>query len=80
VRLFKFPTDWSRDGRFMILRQIDPKTHYDVLTLDPAASAGERKASPFLQTDANEGAAVLSPDGRWMAYASDESGRYEVYV
>ncbi len=33
-----------------------------------------------MRTEANEGAAVLSPDGRWMAYNSDESGRYEVYV
>jgi eukaryotic-like serine/threonine-protein kinase len=33
-----------------------------------------------LQTEANEAAAVLSPDGQWLAYCSDESGRYEVYV
>ncbi len=78
--LFKFPTDWSRDGRFIVLRQIDPKTHYDVWIIEPGSEATDRKAFAFLQTDANEGAAVLSPDGRWIAYASDESGRYEVYV
>ena len=41
-----------------------------------------RRRSPlaFLRTEANEVAAAFSPDGRWVAYASDESGRYEVYV
>ena len=41
---------------------------------------GERKPQPFLQTPFNERNARLSPDGRWLAYVSDESGRYEVYV
>jgi serine/threonine-protein kinase len=41
---------------------------------------GERKEGPFLQTPANEGNAIFSPDGRWLAYVSDESGRDEVYV
>ena len=38
------------------------------------------EAFPVVQTEANETAGTLSPDGRWLAYASDESGRYEVYV
>jgi len=38
------------------------------------------KPEVFLKTPANEGASVFSPDGRWIAYSSDESGRYEVYV
>ncbi len=72
-----FPTDWSRDGRFIIYYQTDPKTKNDVwvLPLD-----GEQKPFPFLQTEAYEGGAQLSPDGRWLAYVSDESGRFEVYV
>lgn len=41
---------------------------------------GERKPEPYLQTKYTEQFATLSPDGRWMAYASDESGRSEVYV
>jgi protease II len=41
---------------------------------------GDRKPIPFLQTEFNEGQGQFSPDGRWMAYASDESGRREVYV
>ncbi|MBA3440285.1 MAG: PD40 domain-containing protein, partial [Pyrinomonadaceae bacterium] len=73
----KFPTDWSRDGRYILYRQIDPQTRYDIWALPVF---GERKPFAFLHTEANEAAAVLSPDGRWLAYSSDESGRYEVYV
>jgi eukaryotic-like serine/threonine-protein kinase len=74
---YKFPTDWSRDGRYIIYRQIDPQTKYDIWILP---LFGEWKPFPFLRTEANEAAAVLSPDGRWIAYSSDETGRYEVYV
>ncbi len=77
---FKFPTDWSRDGRFIIYREINPKTKYDVWVLPVGPQTGDQKPFPFLQTEANETAAVLSPDGQWIAYSSDESGRYEVYV
>ena len=77
---FKFPTDWSRDGRYIIYRQIDPKTKNDLWVLPVGPGNGDQKPFPFLQTDANESAAVLSPDGRWMAYTADESGRYEVYI
>jgi hypothetical protein len=72
-----FPTDWSWDGRFIIYRQLDPKTKWDVWVL-PVTGGGE--AFPAVQTEANEIAGSLSPDGRWLAYASDVSGRYEVYV
>src|SRR5262245_24221938 len=77
---FKFPTDWSRDGRFIIYRQTDPKTKYDVWVLPVGEQISERKPYPFLHSEANETAATLSPDGQWIAYSSDESGRYEVYV
>jgi Tol biopolymer transport system component len=42
--------------------------------------AGERKPSPYLQTGFNETAGRFSPDGRWVAYTSNESGREEVYL
>jgi Tol biopolymer transport system component len=73
----KIPNDWSRDGRFIIYYDVDPKTKRDLWVLP---LEGDRKPFVFLQTDANEAGAQLSPDGRWMAYASDESGTYEVYV
>src|SRR5262249_50285131 len=73
----KFPTDWSLDGRLIIYYEIDPKTKRDIWVLP---LAGDKKPFPFLQTVANETGGRLSPDGCWMAYASDESGGYEVYV
>jgi Tol biopolymer transport system component len=75
----KLPSDWSRDGRFIIYRQNDPKTKYDVWFL-PMTASGGAKPFPVIQTEANEIAGRLSPDGRWLAFASDESGRFEVYV
>ncbi len=75
----KLPTDWSRDGRFIIYRQIDPKTKADVWVL-PVAGSGEAKPFRVLGTEAIEIAGTLSPDGQWLAYASDVSGRFEVYV
>src|SRR5262245_17298650 len=75
----KHPTDWSRDGRFIIYRQIDPKTKLDVWGL-PAPGSGEAKPLPLVRTEANEFGGTLSPDGRWLSYVSDVSGRFEVYV
>ena len=77
---FKFPTDWSHDGQIIIYRQIDPETGYDIWFAPAEAAEDARPSTPLLQTTAHEAAAVLSPSGRWIAYASDESGRYEVYA
>jgi eukaryotic-like serine/threonine-protein kinase len=77
---YKFPTDWSRDGRFIIYRELDPKTKQDVWVLPLGPQTTALASFPFLRTEANEAAAVLSPDGNWIAYNSDESGKYEVYV
>jgi Tol biopolymer transport system component len=75
----KAPTDWSLDGRFIIYNQLDPKTKWDVWAL-PVTGSGERKPFRVLGTEANEIAGRLSPDGRWLAYASDVSGQFEVWV
>jgi eukaryotic-like serine/threonine-protein kinase len=84
----KVPSDWSRDGRFILYHQTDPKTKNDLWVLPVAesvagpgaASSGEQKPFPFLRTEADEFGATMSPNGRWVAYVSDESGWYEVYV
>jgi hypothetical protein len=55
----------------------DPETDGDIWVLP---LEGERKPEPFLQTAADEGAATTSPDGRFLAYVSNGSGRAEVYV
>jgi Tol biopolymer transport system component len=73
----KHPTDWSRDGRFLIYTATSPRTGSDLWTLP---LSGDRKPQPVFMTTANESQARLSPDVRWVAYVSDESGREEVYV
>ena len=75
--LEKFPESWSRDGRFILYSCSGGPTNYDLFVLP---LAGERKPVPFLQTPFNERQGRFSPDGRWVAYVSDESGRDEVYV
>jgi serine/threonine-protein kinase len=70
------PTSWSPDGKALAFLKISPTTRFDLWTL----SLNDHNAKPFLETPANEGAARFSPDGHWLAYVSDKSGRYEVYV
>ena len=75
-------TDWSRDGRLIVYGRLDPKTKWDVWVVPatPNPTGGDRTPRVYLQTEFNEHQGRLSPDGRWMAYVSDESGRSEVYV
>jgi serine/threonine protein kinase/Tol biopolymer transport system component len=73
----KAPLDWSRDGRILLFSAQDPKTGSDLWALP---LAGERKPFPVVQTSFEDMQGQLSPDGRWLAYASNESGRYEIYV
>jgi serine/threonine-protein kinase len=74
---YRMPGSWSPDGRTLAFTETDPTTgfHIGVLTLE-----GDRKTRPFLQTPSNDGGPAFSPDGRWLAYQSGESGRWEVYV
>jgi Tol biopolymer transport system component len=72
----QYPTDWSPDGRTIVLTNVDPRTQADIWTM-PAAGGPQ---TPLLATSFNEYAARLSPDGQWLAYTSDESGRLEVYA
>ena len=78
------PMSWSPDGQLLAFVEVTPTTGVDIWVLrmgDPSPGSGQvRKAQPFLRTPFNEGAARFSPDGRWLAYISDESGRFEVYV
>jgi eukaryotic-like serine/threonine-protein kinase len=70
------PGAWSPDGKMLAFVETNPKTNQDIWILHVA----DNKAEPFIKTPFNEGAPQFSPDGRWLAYASDRSGRWEVYV
>ena len=73
----KIPTSWSRDGRFLLFSTTAvPGTRDDIWVL----SLESHKATLLLGTEFMERFPAFSPDGRWIAYQSDESGRLEVYV
>ena len=74
---WKGPTSWSRDGRFLFYTALDPRTRDDIWVLPLEGGA---KPVPFLVTKFDEHTARISPDGHWVSYVSDESGREEVYV
>lgn len=71
-----WPHDWSPDGRYIVYTSASPKSKMDLWLL----STADRKPIPYLQTPFNELHGQVSPDGRWLAYTSDESGTWEVYV
>jgi Tol biopolymer transport system component len=73
----KFPTAWSVDGKYLVYTQLGQATGWDVWLLP---LQGERKPLPLLRSRFNEGGGAISPDGRWLAYISDETGTSEVYV
>ena len=72
----KIGGNWTHDNRFIVFTRSDPATRLDLWKL----SMSDREAVPFLKTPFNEMHAQVSPDGRWIAYASDESGTWAVYV
>ena len=77
----KRANDWSRDGRFIVFSNQDPKTKYDLWALPMTpGNQGDRTPIPLLTSEFSERTGQVSPDSRWLAYASDESGRAEVYV
>jgi Tol biopolymer transport system component/predicted Ser/Thr protein kinase len=72
----KNPTSVSSDGRSVLFDALNPKTKWDVEVL----SLPDRKVIPFLHGEFDENEGEFSPDGHWVVYASNESGRYEIYV
>ena len=92
----KFAMDWSLDGRFVLYDSLDPKRGRDIWALPlegaPSASSGQAPSAgtgqagqgrePFavVQTDFNEQLPQFSPDGKWIAYQSDKSGRFEIFL
>jgi Tol biopolymer transport system component len=80
--LAKSPTSWSRDGRFLLYNNFGSGTMRDiwVLPLTPERPGAALKPVPFVQTPFDELNGQFSPDGRWVAYQSNESQRNEIYI
>jgi serine/threonine protein kinase len=74
---WKIPLSWSPDGRFVLYSTVGGETKNDLWVLP---LGDHKKPVPFLHTQFDETDGHFSPDGHWIAYASDESGRNEVYV
>jgi eukaryotic-like serine/threonine-protein kinase len=75
----KSPDDWSRDGRYILFTALDPqgKTKYDLWALP---LFGDRKPFAVVQTEFEEPIGMFSPDVKWVAFESNESGNFEVYL
>jgi tRNA A-37 threonylcarbamoyl transferase component Bud32 len=72
----QFASDWLRDGSALLVTEEAGRNKHDIIVQPVDGS----NAWPYLSTSADETAARVSPDGRWVAYTSDESGRSEVYL
>ncbi len=72
----QFPTSWSPDGRFLAFTEVHPLTGADIWLLDLRT----RERRQVVRTLFDESHARFSPDGRWLAYMSNESGRWDVFV
>jgi Tol biopolymer transport system component len=73
----KFNPQWAPDGQSIIYAQLNPKTNVDLYLL---SLSGEKKSTSWLQTNFIEAQARFSPNGRWIAYISNETEQFEVYV
>jgi len=80
----QYPSSWHPSGKFLAFQEINPQTQGDIMILemegDLASGWKPGKPKVFLGSPFNDVGPVFSPDGRWLAYFSTESGRFEVYV
>jgi serine/threonine protein kinase len=75
----KITMDWSRDGRYLLYREVSRQTGMDLWAL-PLDGPTALKPFPLLNSQFNEGAGRFSPDGKWLAYSSNETGVSQIYV
>ena len=74
------PSDWSSDGKYLLYQQRDPETGRDLWYLERSEDGSSWEPHPFLQEPSAQDAPKFSPNGRYVAYVSDDSGQREVYV
>src|SRR5207247_1141309 len=75
--LLKAPMSWSPDGKRIVFWVQDQKTGGDLWVLP---LEGDKKPAPLIASPANETHGQISPDGKWIAYTSNSTGRNEIYV
>jgi Tol biopolymer transport system component len=77
----KGPASVSADGRWLAYYELDPVSGYDIWVLQlPPPGVSAPAPRPFVKTAANEGSGMFSPDTKWLAYQSNDSGRFEIVV
>jgi Tol biopolymer transport system component/predicted Ser/Thr protein kinase len=77
-----FPSSWSNDGRNVLYESNNPKAGFDLWILPLGADGAPEKPVPYLQSPSSERQGQFSPDGRWVAYISDENSptQFQIYV
>jgi Tol biopolymer transport system component len=76
----RIPSNWTRNNRWILFTEITEQTRGDIWMVPSPGRGSEARPVPLLQTPANESQGQVSPDGRWIAYSSDETGSDQVYV
>jgi len=74
---FKNPVDWSRDGQWIVMTQLDQDTSQNVWLVD---ASGTKPPTAIVRGPVRDYGGHVSPDGRWLAYTSEDSGKFEAYV
>src|SRR6185295_17868985 len=80
----QLPGSWHKDGKVLAFSELNPQTQYDIMILpiegDETSGFRPGKPTALVNGQANEQEPMFSPDGRWIAYQSNESGSNQIFV